>query len=225
MSNADPKTVLESLKKNSSARRSSSLDTLNKILETQSHKERKDFSIVTIGKMSEEQGGPSTQTIRNKTGTHYRELIAAWATYSGTTTKKPLSLRQKALLGSNDQGILENIEDPVLRAIVGSIIADRNKFRDQLNTLKSYNKIVIDVREDTQKGTFQGEALKLNDMEISALNEAISDMFFSARQWAVTKAGQVKSDLGEEIYKHGYVNAIKKVLSYLRSNQKGSSHE
>lgn len=225
MSNVEPEKILENLKQNSSVRRSQSLDTLHKILEAQSHKEHKDFSIVTIGKISEKQGGPSTQTIRNKTGTHYQELISAWAAYSGTTTKKPLSQRQKALLGSNDQGVLENIEDPVLRAIVGSIIADRNKFRDQLNTLKRYNQTVIDIREHKENNALQSEILELNDMEVSALEEAVTDIFFLTKQWKVTKAGQVKSDLDEEIYKHGYVNAIKKVLSYLNNNQKGSSYE
>ncbi|WP_368032198.1 gamma-mobile-trio protein GmtX [Pseudoalteromonas sp. JC28] len=33
--------------------------------------------MATIGRLSKEQGGPSTQTIRNRTGKHFQQLIEA----------------------------------------------------------------------------------------------------------------------------------------------------
>ncbi|WP_342215492.1 gamma-mobile-trio protein GmtX [Pseudomonas sp. TH31] len=51
----------------------------------------------------------------------------------------------------------------------------------------------------------------LSDMEITALRAAVSDDFFDKQGWMVTRAGQVKGDSGE-IYKHGYVPAIRKIL-------------
>ncbi|MNE95579.1 hypothetical protein D3C80_1936820 [compost metagenome] len=48
-------------------------------------------------------------------------------------------------------------------------------------------------------------------MEITALRAAVSDDFFDKQGWMVTRAGQVKGDSGE-IYKHGYVPAIRKIL-------------
>ncbi|WP_262383276.1 gamma-mobile-trio protein GmtX [Pseudomonas gessardii] len=36
--------------------------------------------------------------------------------------------------------------------------------------------------------------------------------FFEYHEWTVSAAGQVKDENKREIYKHGYVNAIKKVL-------------
>ena len=217
MNSVDPQKVLENLKQKASTRRCRSLEILNTVLECQSQKEYKDFSIVTIGKLSEEQGGPSTQTIRNKTGSHYQELISAWAVHSGTTTKKPLSKKQNRLTGCNDQELLENIDDPVLRAIFGSIIADRNRYREQLNTLKKYHEVTIDTRESQETSTDKKMCFTLNSMELIALKNSVDDEFFSRQQWLVTKAGQVKSEIGNEIYKHGYVNGIKKVIAFCES--------
>ncbi|MNN70969.1 hypothetical protein D3C81_1868640 [compost metagenome] len=56
------------------------------------------------------------------------------------------------------------------------------------------------------------QTLNLNEMEIDALKAAISDDLFGFREWTVSAAGQVKDENRREIYKHGYVNAIKKVL-------------
>ena len=55
-------------------------------------------------------------------------------------------------------------------------------------------------------------ALNLNDMEITALKAAVSDEFFESREWTVSPAGQVKDENRREVYKHGYVNAIRKIL-------------
>ena len=210
MDKVDPKEVLASLKENSGKRTSKSLDLLYSVLEKQSKQSTKDFSIVTIGKLSEQAGGPSTQTIRNKTGLHYQTLISAWADWSNVTMKKPL-MHKSRQAETNDMDILKNITEPVLRALVGTILAERNKYRNQLNTLKQHANVTIDTRKHSQN---EGSTINLNQMEFSALQEAVSDDFFNRMNWLFTPAGQVKSQEGIEIYKHGYVNAIKKVVEH-----------
>ncbi|ASD68864.1 alpha/beta hydrolase [Pseudoalteromonas piscicida] len=170
--------MLQELCTSATTRTTNALTVLNAVLEQQSRITPLDFSMATIGRLSKEQGGPSTQTIRNRTGKHFQQLIEAWAAYAGTSCKKPLSVRQKQLLNSNDQHILDAIDDPVIRAVVGSLIAERNKYRDQLNTLKA----------------------------------AISDAFFNKQGWEVMPTGQVKDAEGNEIYKRGYVNGLRKML-------------
>ncbi|ELU01795.1 hypothetical protein CAPTEDRAFT_216709, partial [Capitella teleta] len=140
--------VLQSLKESTGKRTSKSLDILSSVLEKQSEKEIKDFSIVTIGKLSEQAGGPSTQTIRNKTGLHYQTLISAWADWNNKTMKKPVK-KQLHTAESGDMEILKNITEPVLRALVGTILAERNKYRSQLNTLKQHANVTIDTRDRT----------------------------------------------------------------------------
>ena len=214
MTNLSPENILNDLKREATSRRSKSLDILNSILENQSKGDTKDFSIATIGKLSETEGGPSTQTIRNKTGSHYQQLISAWAAYSGASTKRPLSSRQKKIIKSNDYDVVSQISDPVIKAIVGSFIADKNRYRDQLNTLKKFNTVVIDNRKNDKYAEQSRTTIELTDMELTAIQEAISDSFFSQQEWSKSAAGQVKNKFNMEIYKHGYVNALQKIIRF-----------
>ncbi|MFA0087572.1 gamma-mobile-trio protein GmtX [Vibrio sp. 10N.261.51.F12] len=207
----DPHIILEELCSSATARTTTALRTLHNILEQQSESKSLDFSIVTIGKLSQEQGGPSTQTIRNRTGKHFQQLIDAWAAYSGTTRKKPLSVRQKQLLNNNDQHILESIDDPVIRAVVGSLIAERNKYRDQLNVLKANADIVIDRTTQSQPQV-AATSNQLTPIEVEALRSAVSDEFMDEKRWVVMPTGQVKDENGIEVYRRGYVNGVLKLI-------------
>ena len=207
----NPQIVFEELCGQATVRTKKALQLLHQVLEKQIQSESRDFSIATVGRLSSEQGGPSTQTIRNRTGKHFQQLIDVWAAYAGTTRKKPLSVRQKQLLNSNDQHILDSIADPVIRTVVGSLIAERNKYRDQLNVLKANTDILIDRTKKTQlKDDEQG--IHLTTMEIEAVRVAISDDFFNSQNWGVMPTGQVKDEDGQEIYKRGYVNALNKMV-------------
>lgn len=208
----NPSIILEELCSNATTRTEAALRTLEQVLKKQSQIIPLDFSIATVGRLSGEQGGPSTQTIRNRTGKHFQQLIEAWAAYAGTTTKKPLSVRQKQLLNSNDQHVLDSIDDPVIRAVVGSLIAERNKYRDQLNVIKANADIVIDRTRSSSSNISSG-CLDLTPMEIEALRSAISDAFMNSQRWVVMLTGQVKDENGTEVYKRGYVNSIKKLVS------------
>jgi hypothetical protein len=210
----NPSLILEELCSTATTRTETALRALNEVLEKQSQSLPLDFSIATVGRLSGEQGGPSTQTIRNRTGKHFQQLIEAWAAYAGTTTKKPLSVRQKQLLNSNDQHILDSIDDPVIRAVVGSLITERNKYRDQLNVLKANADIVID-RTKSNAPNLRVSGLDLTPMEIEALRSAISDELMDSQRWVVMPTGQVIDDFCQEKYKRGYVNAIRKILSNL----------
>ncbi|PSW27806.1 alpha/beta hydrolase [Photobacterium phosphoreum] len=207
----NPHIVLEELCEQATMRTKKALQILHQVLEKQSQSASRDFSIATVGRLSSEQGGPSTQTIRNRTGKHFQQLIDVWAAYAGTTRKKPLSVRQKQLLNSNDQHILDSIEDPVIRAVVGSLIAERNKYRDQLNVLKANTDIVIDRTTKIQPKVNE-QGVDLTPMEIEAIRSAISDDFFNSQNWVVMPTGQVKNSDGVEIYKRGYFNILLKLI-------------
>lgn len=207
----DPHIVLEELCSRATTRTTAALEVLHLVLEQQSQSTSLDFSIATVGKLSQEQGGPSTQTIRNRTGKHFQQLIDAWAAYSGTTRKKPLSARQKQLLNNNDQHILESIDDPVIRAVVGSLIAERNKYRDQLNVLKANADIVID-RTSQSEPQVAAASNQLTPIEVEAMRAAVSEEFMSNQRWIVMPTGQVKDEDGIEVYKRGYVNGLLKLI-------------
>ncbi|MGR5268048.1 gamma-mobile-trio protein GmtX [Vibrio astriarenae] len=210
----DPNIVLEELCAEATMRTQSALKILNEVLQEQSQSEPLDFSIATVGRRSKQLGGPSTQTIRNRTGKHFQQLIEAWAAYSGTTRKKPLSVRQKQLLNSNDQHILDSISDPVLRAVVGSLIAERNKYRDQLNVMKANSDIVVDRTNGNTRNNIAIDSMqKLTPLEREAIQAAISDDFIQKMGWMIMPTGQVKDSDGNEVYLRGYANVLNRLLA------------
>ncbi|SDU24843.1 hypothetical protein SAMN05216296_2643 [Pseudomonas pohangensis] len=215
----DAQAIFEDLKEQASTRQAKSLTVLNEVLKAQYVAGERNFSIAEIARLSAERGGPSAQTIRNKTGLVFRQLIEAWAAQAGGSMKAPINPLAKANRVPKDNELLGRITDPALRALFGQIIAERNRYRNALNTLKAHSELIVDMRpvrqfeQTSENGAVQLlPALNLNDMEIDALKAAVSDELFQQRDWTVNAAGRVKDENGREIYKHGYVNAIKKVL-------------
>lgn len=218
----DPTVVFEDLQAKANAQQKKSLAVLNAVLAEHHAAGEKNFSIAEIARLSVAKGGPSTSTIRNKTGACFRQLIEIWAAKSGMSMKKPINPRLKSNSIPKDNELLQRIGDPALRGVFGMIIAERNRYRNELNTLKGQSEFVIDMRplkmpppaKTDDHGVQVIPSLRgvLNDIEIDALKAAIDDAFIEKQGWQVGKAGQVRGEFGP-LYQHGYVNAIKKVLA------------
>lgn len=101
-----PDELLEQLKKGSDARKCRNLDLLYEICREQHERGSKDFSIGTIGRISQQRGGPVAQSFRNKGGNHLRAIVAAWANHAGGMLKRP-------------QKVLDTPMESVLRKIEG----------------------------------------------------------------------------------------------------------
>ncbi|MCG7873102.1 MAG: hypothetical protein JAZ11_13465 [Candidatus Thiodiazotropha lotti] len=217
MTTIDPEAILEDLKYKASRRKTKTLDLIYAVLKKQTKSGALDFSIATIGRLSSAAGGPSTQAIRNKGGIEYRQLIEAWAASQGTTTKKPLSPTNHQKLPTKDEDLLRCIEDPPLRAVFGTIIAERNKLLSENRLLKTQTIFLIDrrpVRQSVQPTLEFLPSLNgmLTNMERDALKAAISDKLFAERGWTIQVNGRVKDEDGRLLYMPGYVMAIKKII-------------
>jgi hypothetical protein len=119
--------------------------------------------------------------------------------------------RQK--LPTKVEEILVRIEDPAMRAVIGTIIAERNKFRSENILLKTMTETIVDRRRVVAppKGSPCLSGL-LTEPEREALQLAISEKLFEERAWKVFPNGRVKDKHGRHLYKPGYVTAIKKIL-------------
>ncbi len=218
--NIDINVILEDLKEGRHSRTQASLDKLNEILQAYYNSGQRDFSVTRIGRESVEKGGPGYQSIRATQNKHYRTLIEAWAAKANTTTKKPVAELSRSREVPADNQLLERINDPALRALFGQIIAERNRYRKELNLLKQHANIVIDKRPVKQVAASADSVEVLPSLsgiltpsEIKALTYAISEDCMEKQGWHYTKAGQVKSEeWGLEVYPRGYVNALRKVL-------------
>lgn len=130
-----PDQLLERLKAGAGTRKAKSLDILNAVCREQFERGSKDFTIATIGKLSED------KSIHNKTGDDFKALISAWANHTGGSVKRLPKQPDNPLYA-----VLEKIPDPAVRAVVGSVLAENKKLRGEVNILKRNTQVVIDQR-------------------------------------------------------------------------------
>ncbi|MDI5891111.1 gamma-mobile-trio protein GmtX [Halomonas rhizosphaerae] len=212
--------ILEDLKEGKTNKTRQSLDKLNETLREYHGRGERDFSITTIGRVSGEDGGVGYESIRATANKHYRDLIEAWAAKAKTTTKKPLSSHSRSRRVPQDNQLLERISDPALRVLFGQIIAERNRYRTQLNILKSQAEVVIDKRPVRQFEASAKPSVELlpslkgiiSDNELKALRFAASDECIERQGWLVTQAGQVKNELREEVFPRGFMTGLRKLV-------------
>lgn len=209
MNNIHPDELYNQLCENASTRKKNTLSLVHEVCKQQSESKVKDFSLGTIAALMADKGGLSEQALRNKNGESYRLLINQWAEYSNTTTKKPKKPTSTTI---NDE-ILSQITEPTTRALVGMIMAENRKLKNENNMLKSQTCFTIDMRsQKSNSDVVIVSALDdLTETEIEALKDSISDKLFKERGWTTDEQGRVK-EKGYPVYKAGYVTAIKKIL-------------
>lgn len=216
--------ILENLKFGKSQRTQDSLNKLNTLLETRFNAKEKDYSIATIGRVSKADGGIGEVSIRNKTGGHFRLLIDAWATKADTNMKKPPIPHSRKNEIPTDTELLLRLNDPVMRAVVGQIIAERKKLKAENHILKQNTEVIVDMRPNQNIGAEQAhqgiQVLSTLDSlllpsDIEALKDAIDENKMAQLGWTVSKYGAVKDENERPLFKTGFVLAIKKILDQL----------
>lgn len=212
--NISPEELLIELSKDASPRRKRSLEIVHSVCKEQSERGSKDFSIVTIGRLSEEAGGPKERTIRNAEGKDYRAIMNAWATFTNGVAKKPRSEKEPSITDE----ILAGIKDPTVRALVGVIMAENRKLKGENSLLKRSATLTIDMRPDNRLPLNSGKIVEITPpsydllpVEIEALKHAISEDLLTEQGWTTDEQGRIKHR-GRSIFRVGFVTAIKKVL-------------
>jgi hypothetical protein len=213
--------ILADLKDGKVPRTQKNLDKLNDILKAYAESGQRDFSITQMGRVSAAEGGPGYEALRATKNTHYRTLIEAWAAKCKTTTKKPLSNTSRSKSIPQDNKLLERIPDPAVRALFGQIIAERNRYRKEVNLLKQHANIIIDKRPVRQFDASAEPSVEvlpalsgiLTESEKKALAYAISGECMEKNGWQTTQAGQVKDmEYNTEIFPRGFATGLRKLL-------------
>lgn len=216
----NPNEIFDDLKSQATTQQAKSLTILNEVLKAHAKAGERDFSIAEIARRSMAAGGPSTSTIRNKGGLRFRQLIEAWASSVGSTMKMPVNPNSKSQKVPSDYELLRRIDDVALRSTFTQILAERNRYLNELNILKAQKNTIVDRRPSVEATPSREASVQvissltslLKEHDVVALKAAVSDEFFSRQAWQVTAAGQVKGIDGE-IYKRGYATAIRKILA------------
>ena len=214
--------ILADLKDGKAARTQQSLDKLNGILQAYAKTGQRDFSITQIARICAVESGLGYEALRATRNKHYRDLIEAWAQKCKTNTKKPLGPNSRSKSIPTDNQLLERIPDAAVRALFGQIIAERNRYRNEVNLLKQHANITIDKRPVRQFDAATKEQTVqvlpafsniLTESEKKALAYAISDECMASHGWQSTLAGQVKDmEYKTEIFPRGFVTGLHKIL-------------
>ncbi len=208
----EPNELCEKLKQCATPKVAKTIDLIHQICTEQSERGSSDFTIATIGRLSESANGPKSQAIRNKTGEKYRALIQSWAEY-----KKPLKVISNKV--KEKHAWVGDIDDARIKWLVMDLIAQNSKLTGQLQLAKELSNINIDLRpvadNDTIESSSQSSLTKSNLLptEVEALSHSIDPGRFKRNGWTVDNRGRVKDSDGNTIFKAGFVDAIEKTLS------------
>ncbi|WP_218002790.1 gamma-mobile-trio protein GmtX [Paraburkholderia oxyphila] len=208
-----PDDLLEQLKTGVGLRKARNLDIVHVVCREQYERGSKDYSVATIARLSVERGGPTAQTIHNKTGDDFKGLIAAWARHTDGVVRKPRKANENPIYA-----VLDKIPDPAVRAVMGCALAENRKLRGELNVLKQQANIVVDKRP-LAPANVQQQAIQilppshgLTESEKEALRHAISDKLMEVEGWQQDENGRILNSKGRAIFKIGFVSAIRKIL-------------
>lgn len=208
----EPNELCEKLKQDATSRTAKSLDIIHKVCTEQAERGSSDFSIATVGRLSEAEHGPKTQAIRNKTGEKYRALIESWAVF-----KKPLKVISNKV--QEKDAWAGEITDSRIRWLVLDLIAEKSRLIGQLQLAKEHAGINIDLRPAAANGNMADSSQQslpqhdLHKQERAALSHAIDPTELSKKGWTTDERGKIKDEDGNLIFKAGFVTAIGKILS------------
>ena len=208
-----PDSVYEALlEKGGRANRRAALLKLHELCRRRQASGERDFSVASIGRAMEADGIMKGRVLYNAQSADYRQLISAWASFSGPS---PMPKQQKALASAD---YLQRIDDPAIRSLMQAIVAERDKLRAQLNLLKANTMITVDRRPEIQATSlaYDGQVVsalpKLTESERDALRKAVSADYLAARSLSEGSYGEIVNERGRMIFEFGFAKAIRKVL-------------
>ena len=218
MSAIHPDAGLETLKSDVRPQKQRNLDIIHAVCRELHGLGSRDFSLATVGRMSEARNGMSRNALYNKASEDFRTLIAAWSNFAGEPAKKqPSPLKPLA-----EEDLLRRIDDPALRSLLGGIVAERNRLRGEVNLLRANANVVIDrrtlpghahVMPEGQVMQVLSPLANLTESEIAALRKAISPEFPAQEGWQEGPHGQIVNAKGRTLFDVGFANAVRKLIA------------
>ncbi|MFL9908776.1 gamma-mobile-trio protein GmtX [Paraburkholderia sp. RL17-337-BIB-A] len=211
-----PDAVLDSLlAKGGRSNRRTNLAKMHELCRRQHEAGSRDFSLPAVGRLAEAEGIMKGRALYNAQSADYKALIEAWAAYAGPPAPKP-----PKTLASHEY--LMRIEDPAIRSIMQSIIAERDKLKAQLNVLKANAQVTVDRRPlgstvaaapGSQPVTVLAMAAQFTPSEREALQKAVSADYLEARGLREGSHGEIVNARGRTVFEVGFARAIRKVLA------------
>lgn len=219
MSVVNPRHLFEALTVNTRPQKRRNLEIIQEVCAELHRLGSKEFSLATVGRMSEARGGMSRRALYNSTSGDFKTLIRAWANFGTAGGKQTIEPKHRET-ALTDGALLQRIDDPALRALLGNIIAQRDQLRGEVKLLRAHANVVVDRRvlPGHINVTPQGQVIQvmssagLSDSEKQALSQAISAEFLAQEGWSEGTNGEILNARGRKLFDIGFPNAIRKAL-------------
>lgn len=197
------KDFLDQIKKDSSNRAKQSLDAIYYVCLNQLKKGETDFSYSTISRIGQDEGVPRAQSIRNKSGEKYQQLIAYF--------KKEAEAKNPKKLNRTDEDWVEKITDPTTKILVRQLIHENKRLKSELNEIIP-PKSLIEIRDHRSD---EGHLEKLEDFERRALESLLSDRILNKLSLSIDSMGAYRDTNNKIVFPIGTETALKKCLKNL----------
>lgn len=212
-----PDEVLQQLKQSAGTRTVRNLEKIHEVCRTIHQAGGKDYSVAAVGRRSQQIGGPSAGTLYTTAGKPFRVLIAGWSKHAGIDSGKASEPRAET-------DWLRRIPDPADRALIGMMMAERNRLRHEVNLLKAKAGIVVDRRPvpsdvrpagcDTMQILLPKSALVPTERE--ALAKVFSEKWLEEHGLKIGSHGSLLNERDGELFPVGFVPGLRKLLETAR---------
>ncbi|MBA9883499.1 hypothetical protein DEE77_17680 [Ralstonia pickettii] len=175
----------------------------------------RDYSLAEVGRRLERIGGPKTQSLRNTQGSHYREIISAYANaLSGAT-------RYVAKTKSNVDQALDLVTDPSIRAVIRVALDEAKRLKvvnDNLHaafkTLRVGASLLSSpVAEAPSSLPASIVAEEVLDLRLkAALSKGIDRSRLAQQGLRIGEDGSIENDYGDKLFPPAFATAIQSVL-------------
>ena len=207
MTAVSPEQVLEQLCAKASDRTIVTLKALYQVCKEQQERGLNDFSFSTIARLGKGRGVPAAQSIRNKTGEHFKTLIAAFAAVANSTNKPSTKN-----VSSKTLAWIDAITDPVLKLQVNILYAQKKEAERLVQA-------VVPIDQHIEIHDHVGSAstnARLTDLEREALEYLLSDEFRRIERLEHGPNGSiVRVDTQKTYFPVATVDALNKALLHL----------
>ena len=207
--------LYESLKRSSQKNEKiKNLDKLWQILNDIRESGERDFSLAEIGRRLEKVGGLKTQSLRNKQGKYFRDLIHVYANGVNGSTKYIPKNRSTV-----DEAI-SLINDPSVRGVIRTALDDAKRLKvtnDNLHAAFKNIQVGSDINSNNKKLVSEGIVESdhngsLSLQLIQALKKGINEKRLAQQGMCIEKNGSITNEHGDTIFPPSFVFAIRKIL-------------
>ncbi|HAS6504311.1 gamma-mobile-trio protein GmtX [Vibrio parahaemolyticus] len=186
-------------------RSKNSMDIVNKTC-AEIAKGSRNFSTSVVGNLAKSKGGPTAQSISNKNGQRYRDLINAYQ------RAYPLPIKLKT---STSRNWIDQIQQPGIKGNVLIMQSDLKKLRDEnkvlRNLLANKNDLVVTLTQSPPQSDNTGSNLTETDFE--SLKSAIDPERLKRFGLKLGEGGSIENANGAEVFEIGFADAIGKIIT------------